>query len=331
MNRDHWLLYLTSPPPHLAASDASSSIHSPRLEQLEISPSSNVHHGTGQSSAASTSASSAISSGGDIPIDIQYRPAVNGRHDQTLEILMTHLSPDARAPFFHPTDLDPSFCPDATQARSGHHLGSTLTKHLGIDQLFDQKETTIDSFGFEPCGYSANAIIGSGLEHNTTGLKEEEAEGGGEKGKGYFTIHVTPEEGWSFASFECNVSVPFEASENSSVPDVKTLIRKVVDIFQPGRLSITLFISTDGPQVGGLPLVDMSASTSTLGDIVIETEATRRAWMTFSRHLLGDLYVRKDRIGYEFEGYDLVFACFEKRGFVPNGAAASDPRGIRGI
>jgi hypothetical protein len=29
-----------------------------------------------------------------------------------------------------------------------------------------------------------------------------------------------------------------------------------------------------------------------------------------------DGYDRKDRIGYEFDGYDLVFACFEKTGWV---------------
>jgi S-adenosylmethionine decarboxylase len=36
--------------------------------------------------------------------------------------------------------------------------------------------------------------------------------------------------------------------------------------------------------------------------------------------LLGiDGYDRKDRIGYEFDGYDLVFACFEKTGWVEEG------------
>lgn len=64
-------------------------------------------------------------------------------------------------------------------------------------------------------------------------------------GEGYYTIHVTPEEGWSYASFECNVPLPtLPTPQPSKIPDLKTLVRRVVNIFQPGRLTLTLFISS---------------------------------------------------------------------------------------
>jgi S-adenosylmethionine decarboxylase len=73
------------------------------------------------------------------------------------------------------------------------------------------------------------------------------------------------------------------------------LIKKVVSIFQPSRLSITLFVSTSQG-------VDGEAEDN---------------WTAFGKDLLSlDGYDRKDRIGYEFDGYDLVFACFEKTGWI---------------
>ncbi|KIR33586.1 S-adenosylmethionine decarboxylase proenzyme [Cryptococcus deuterogattii MMRL2647] len=263
MNRDHWLLYLTTPnsQPILPSDPKPSTLSLPAS-----SPSSSI-------SAPAFSSSSTIT----------YQ-------DTTLEILMTHLSPTARAPFFHDSD---SFASPSTTP--GHVLGEAISRKLGIDELFSKEETTLDSFGFDPCGYSANAVIGSGLPVSGKDGKE---------GGGYFTIHVTPEEGWSYASFECNVPLPSSSSSSSSGalakrPDLQTLIRNVVNIFQPSRLSITLFVSTP-------------PSSSSPGS----SEAEVKAWNSFGTDLLGNEFVRKDRIGYEFDGYDLVFACFEKKGWV---------------
>lgn len=267
MNGDHWLLYLTSPSTRITLTPAD---HKPI---------------NGITAAASTTRQPS-----------HLRPATRRHQDQTLEILMTHLAPAARAPFFHPAELDPTHAAseDPSKARSGHHLGAILTTHLGIDDLFSRDETTIDAFGFEPCGYSANGIVGSGSVS-----AEHDGEGGG-----YFTIHVTPEEGWSFASFESNVPLALSHDGAAARPDLQTLIRKVIDIFQPGRLSITLFLST--------PSEEETNAGAAGAD---EDDATRQAWATFSKSLLGNGYVRQDRIGYEFEGYDLVFGCFERRGF----------------
>ena len=206
---------------------------------------------------------------------------------------MSHLSAAARKPFFHPIQ------------GSGHDLGGSISTHLGIDKLFPSSETTMDSFGFEPCGYSANAVIGSGMPSTKAN----------HPGGGYFTIHVTPEDGWSYASFECNVPLPIKASSSSSRPDLTSLIRKVVGIFQPDRLSITMFVST--------PADDATNGTSS-------SETERRAWEAFGTNLMGGDFERKDRIGYEFDGYDLVFACFERKGWIdPRASRANGLNGTR--
>ena len=116
------------------------------------------------------------------------------------------------------------------------NVGLTLSSAIGITDLFPTRLTTLDAYAFTPCGYSSNALLRWG---NEDGI---DANG---KGEGYYTIHVTPEEGWSYASFECNVPLSTApVSRADDIPDLKTLVRRVVDIFQPGRLSLTLFISS---------------------------------------------------------------------------------------
>ncbi len=71
------------------------------------------------------------------------------------------------------------------------------------------------------------------------------------KGEGYYSIHVTPEEGWSYASFECNVPLASKSPAHSrakpddgAMPDLRTLVQRVVRIFEPGKITLTLFISS---------------------------------------------------------------------------------------
>lgn len=287
MNRDHWLLYLTSP-------------NTQPLLPSDSSLSSSFHLSLPSPSLLQSSSSSAPSTS---KARIVYE-------DTTLEILMSHLSPQGRQPFFPETSAE------------GHVIGKQISENLGIDTLFPG-ETVLDSYGFDPCGYSANGVVGSGLRVDHT--KDNESNGG------YFTIHVTPEEGWSYASFECNVpltpstssSLSSPSSPSSSTqlnghsnkrPDLKTLIKKVVNIFQPNRLSITLFVSTP-------PSTSSSDDPMSIGngnDMEERTPAQQvesQAWNAFRGDLLGKEYERKDRIGYEFDGYDLIFACFERRGW----------------
>lgn len=80
-------------------------------------------------------------------------------------------------------------------------------KFPGVAELLPGSET--DEFNFTPCGYSMN-----GLFHES-----------------YYTIHVTPEDHCSYASFETNVSL------NSYVD----LISDVLKLFKPGSFTLTFF------------------------------------------------------------------------------------------
>lgn len=201
--------------------------------------------------------------------------------DFTLEILMSKLSAPGRRPFFFPDSPPPAAGSDAST--SPHHArGQALSKEVGITDLFPESQTTLDAFAFEPCGYSANGLV----RHD--------------QGEGYYTIHVTPEEGWSYASFECNIPLPTPSSSSSpsassdKMPDLETLIQRVVKIFQPGHLTLTLFVS------------------SNTDDSPIET-AQRTFFKALTAKTLGFNYKRVDKINYEFGGYDLAFASFERK------------------
>ncbi|KAG8980619.1 spermidine resistance protein, partial [Tulasnella sp. 427] len=206
--------------------------------------------------------------------------------DFTLEILMSKLSAPGRRPFFFPDSAPPPAATqgesDGTPSPSPHHArGQELSKEVGITSLFPASQTTLDAFAFEPCGYSANGLV----RHD--------------QGEGYYTIHVTPEEGWSYASFECNVPLPTASSTSSTtsedkIPDLETLIQRVVNIFQPGHLSLTLFVSSNAD------------------DSPIET-AQRTFFTALTAKESGFNYKRVDKINYEFGGYDLAFASFERK------------------
>lgn len=72
-----------------------------------------------------------------------------------------------------------------------------------------------DAFSFSPCGFSSNSIS-----------RDSDY---------YYTLHITPEDGWSYASFETNY--PFDSTSNISIIEV---LLKVLSIFEPGKFSVTL-------------------------------------------------------------------------------------------
>lgn len=244
MNGDHWLLY-TAQSPSSGESD----------ERLR----------------------SALASGCESGVS-------GGPEDQTLEMLMTNLSPRACGHFFY--DESDSLPEGGDEAHRGHALGTKTAEKLGLNTLFAQ--THLDAYAFDPCGFSANAVVARPCPKNPSGPGAQD---------GYWTIHVTPEEDFSYASFETNV-VPFccdkkkvqEGEEGngeakaSSPRNAKDLIERVVDIFEPGRMCITLFASTDLD--GGQ------------GDVLQRLQ------------LKG--YRRVDRILYEFAHYELYFVQFER-------------------
>jgi S-adenosylmethionine decarboxylase len=120
-----------------------------------------------------------------------------------------------------PEILEP-FCAGPNGATSG------ADRYSGLERLYPRPMRR-DAHLFDPCGYSLNAVAGGD----------------------YFTVHVTPQAAGSYASFETNI---FE-------PDFCRTIRRVVDIFRPGRFSVALTTSMDEPTrsthdtVGG-PLAD---------------------------------------------------------------------------
>jgi S-adenosylmethionine decarboxylase len=86
-------------------------------------------------------------------------------------------------------------------------ISLSILQRSGIADLIP--DAIFDDFLFDPCGYSVNGV----------------------RGKHYFTIHVTPQEPCSFASFETNILLD----------DYNELVKKVVNVFKPGHFSTTLF------------------------------------------------------------------------------------------
>ncbi|KIY50182.1 S-adenosylmethionine decarboxylase [Fistulina hepatica ATCC 64428] len=203
-------------------------------------------------------------------------PVPSGNYpDYTVEILMSDLSPNGRAPFL-----------TSSPACASTHAYE-LSARLGILKIFPPELTTLDAFSFSPCGYSSNALIKWGESEDVAGSRLARGESK-TPGEGYFTMHVTPEEGWSYASFECNVPLRtriIPSTDGRAFPDMKTLVQRVVGIFEPGRLSLTLFISSDSDE-----------------DAEGESIPTDKL-----------CYKRTDKINYEFMGYELAFASFERR------------------
>ncbi|KAK9319117.1 S-adenosylmethionine decarboxylase [Lipomyces orientalis] len=186
--------------------------------------------------------------------------------DETLEIIMTGLDQKKAAQFYNDRTV-PETASDSSNSSAvsedldpGHVGGAEITNKCGLANLYPFSR--IDSFSFSPCGYSANGVTDA--THN------------------YFTVHVTPEPGCSYASFESNVP--------SSVAGINSLdvVSYVVGIFGPSQFSVTMF----------------------------ETRATKNSFVNACTKGLPPSeipgYTRVDRIVYELDEYDLVFLAFEK-------------------
>ncbi|KAI7745544.1 hypothetical protein M8C21_008243 [Ambrosia artemisiifolia] len=112
----------------------------------------------------------------------------------TLEMCMTGLDKKSASVFFK------------TQSSSA----AMMTEVSGIRKILP--ESQICDFDFDPCGYSMNAIEGDAIS----------------------TIHVTPEDGFSYASFEA-VGYTFKSSM-----DLSLLVERVLACFQPNEFSVSL-------------------------------------------------------------------------------------------
>lgn len=223
------------------------------------------------------------------------------RSDYTIEILMSGLSSKARQSFFF-SDPPAEGIDDTPSAR-----GTAISEQIGISQIFPPSLTTLDAYAFQPCGYSSNALVKCGTKPLENGLVHEPANDLPQPEEGYYTIHVTPEEGWSYASFECNVPLSCSTSHQEKLPDVKSLIRRVVNIFEPGRITLTLFMSSEDNDTEATSAAD--AAQRAFKDALTECACLEKVDGKPNR--IWRVYRRTDKINYEFDGYDLAFASFE--------------------
>jgi S-adenosylmethionine decarboxylase len=166
--------------------------------------------------------------------------------DETFEILMTHLDPHQSEQFV--TSRKPGFQIDNSQDL-GHFLGSSTSNNTGLNNLYDNVGIH-DSFSFTPCGYSSNTILDDA----------------------YYTLHVTPEADWSYASFESNVDPTRHGLTNVDI------MNKVLKVFKPKRFQMTLF--------------------------------TKHESELFQLNRLGD-YKKLDKVVYDLNGYSLLYMSYQ--------------------
>jgi S-adenosylmethionine decarboxylase len=126
-----------------------------------------------------------------------YSASVNQKCDSdpvyTLEMCMTGLDRERASVFF----------------KTNTSSAAAMTENSGIRKILP--ESDICDFEFDPCGYSMNAIEGNAIS----------------------TIHITPEDGFSYASFEC-------MGYNLKEMNLTVLLERVLTCFEPNDFSIAL-------------------------------------------------------------------------------------------
>jgi len=133
-----------------------------------------------------------------------------GPGDDLFEIAMEGLSEEVCARFFKA----------AHPEMKGKKLALRMTSVTGIGDLLPG--VTVDDWAFEPCGYSMN------------GLRD----------RYYYTIHVTPESGFSYASFETNDPQYREPK----------WVERIASTFKPTALTLTLTTRRVGCELGAFVL-----------------------------------------------------------------------------
>lgn len=114
-----------------------------------------------------------------------------------MEVAMKQLDPEVMKSFFMPKDF-------VSHEKS--------MKDSGLQELMPEG-CIHNGFMFEPCGFSSNSIVGSV----------------------YNTVHITPEDSFSYVSFE----------SNCKETDRESLYTSVREYFRPGDASFTIVADTD--------------------------------------------------------------------------------------
>ncbi|GMI74048.1 S-adenosylmethionine decarboxylase [Hibiscus trionum] len=94
-----------------------------------------------------------------------------------------------------------------------------MTENSGIRKILPQSR--ICDFEFDPCGYSMNSIEKDAIS----------------------TIHITPEDGFSYASFEAS-GYDFETLNSHQ------LIERVLACFKPSEFSVSVHVNVNGDDLG---------------------------------------------------------------------------------
>lgn len=128
--------------------------------------------------------------------------AISFDHVYTLEMCMTGLDREKASVFYK------------TQSASA----AAMTNDSGIRKILPDSE--ICDFKFDPCGYSMNAIEAAAIS----------------------TIHITPEDGFSYASFEAVGYDPKDVNLNQ-------LVDRVLACFLPSQFSIAVHADVAGKQL----------------------------------------------------------------------------------
>ena len=171
----------------------------------------------------------------------------------------------------------------------GHALGTVVSEACGLADVYPiskYPDARVDAYLFTPCGFSANGVIPASHGPETTH---------------YFTVHVTPEPNCSYASFETNVPSKQTGRETADV------IEQVVDIFKPGRFSVTLFEGKKSDdETDGTASEHCNETANKIK--ALEKQVARKG----SRLDQIRGYRRVDRIVHDLEGYELVFKYYER-------------------
>ncbi|XP_075521163.1 S-adenosylmethionine decarboxylase proenzyme-like [Primulina tabacum] len=134
----------------------------------------------------------------------------------TLEMCMTGLDREMASVFY----------------KNDSSFATLMTNKSGIRKIIP--ESDICDFEFNPCGYSMNSIEGAALS----------------------TIHVTPEDGFSYASFET-------AGYDFKVVNLRLMIERVLSCFQPLEFSIALHADFGSKLSQQIYILDMKAYSNT--------------------------------------------------------------------
>ena len=171
----------------------------------------------------------------------------------------------------------------------GHALGTVVSEACGLADVYPTSkypDARVDAYLFTPCGFSANGVIPAP---------------NGPEATHYFTVHVTPEPNCSYASFETNVPSKQTGRETADV------IEQVVNIFKPGRFSVTIFEGKKLEDEINSTLSDDGKETTNKIKALEKQVARKGSRLDRIRG-----YRRVERIVHDLEGYELVFRYYER-------------------